>query len=266
MCGRYATFGPISVSRRAREALDALELDIVSKINQREPQYNIAPTQKALVIASGENGYAVKPYRWGLIPSWAKDPKIASRMINARAEGLLEGTTRAYTTAFKKRRCLVPASGYFEWKGEAGHKQPYFIQDPDGHLLMFAGLWEAWRASPADELTRTFTIVTGEPGKVSGDIHDRQPVILPPDLWAVWCDGVADEAASVLRGAPDAVIHGETGYVVPGGSVGAVTSRLTQLLADPAAARAMGEKGLAWVDREWRWNLVAGRLEQILAG
>jgi len=204
MCGRYATFGPVSISRQAREVLEGLELDIVSEINQREGQYNIAPTQKALVVASGDKGYAAKLYRWGLIPSWAKDPKIGSRMINARAEGLLEGTTRAYTTPFKKRRCLVPASGYFEWKGEAGHKQPYFIHDPDGHLLMFAGLWEAWRASPDDEWTRTFTIVTGEPGKVSGDIHDRQPVILPPDLWAVWCDGLPDEAASVLRVAPEA--------------------------------------------------------------
>src|SRR6187402_2299421 len=145
MCGRYATFGPVSLSREAKTVLDQLGLDIVSEINQREDQFNIAPTQKALVIASGASGYEVKPLRWGLIPFWAKDEKIGSRMINARAEGLLGGTTKAYTAAFKKRRCLVPASGYFEWKGEAGHKQPYFIHDPAGDLLMFAGLWEAWR-------------------------------------------------------------------------------------------------------------------------
>jgi putative SOS response-associated peptidase YedK len=204
MCGRYATFGPVSLSREAKDVLGQLELDIVSEINQRDDQFNIAPTQKALVMASGEHGYAVKPYQWGLIPSWAKDPKIGWRMINARAEGLIEGTTKAYAGAFKKRRCLVPASGYFEWKGEAGAKQPYFIHDPAGHLLMFAGLWEAWRPSPDDEWVRTFTIVTGEPGKVSGDIHDRQPVIVPPDLWAVWCDGMPEEAVAALGVIPEA--------------------------------------------------------------
>lgn len=204
MCGRYATFGPVSLSREAKTVLDQLELDIVSEINQREDQFNIAPTQRALVMASGEHGYEVKPLRWGLIPSWAKDEKIASRMINARAEGLLAGTTKAYAGAFKKRRCLVPASGYFEWRSEEGGKQPYFIRDPAGDLLMFAGLWEAWRPAEGEEWVKTFTIVTGEPGKVSGDIHDRQPVILPPDLWAVWCDGMPEEAASVLTVVPEA--------------------------------------------------------------
>jgi putative SOS response-associated peptidase YedK len=204
MCGRYATFGPVSLSREAKTVLDQLELDIVSEINQREDQFNIAPTQKALIMAIGESGYEVKLLRWGLIPSWAKDAKIGSRMINARAEGLLAGTTKAYAAAFKKRRCLVPASGYFEWKGNAGSKQPYFIHDPAGHLLMFAGLWEVWRPAEGEEWVKTFAIVTGEPGKVSGDIHDRQPVILPPDLWAVWCDGLPDEASATLVAAPEA--------------------------------------------------------------
>ncbi|WP_036129284.1 SOS response-associated peptidase [Luteibacter mycovicinus] len=204
MCGRYATFGPVSLSREGRDVLDRLELDIVSEIDLRDDQFNIAPTQKALVIASGKDGYAGRACQWGLVPSWAKDMKIGSRMINARAEGLIKGTTKAYTGAFKKRRCLVPASGYFEWKGEAGAKQPYFIHDPAGHLLMFAGLWEAWRSSPAEQWVRTFAIVTGEPGKVSGDIHDRQPVILPPDLWRVWVEGAPGEASATLTAAPEA--------------------------------------------------------------
>lgn len=210
MCGRYATFGPVSVSREAKTVLDQIELDIVSEIHQREDQFNIAPTQKALVIAQGEHGYEVKPLRWGLVPSWAKDEKIGAKMINARTETV--ASKPAFRNAFKKRRCLVPASGYFEWRVEEGGKQPYFIHDPDGHLLMFAGLWDVWRPSPEAEWTRTFTIVTGEPGKVSGDIHDRQPVILPPDLWQVWTESTPEEAAAVLVAAPEAEL---TYYPVP---------------------------------------------------
>lgn len=202
MCGRYATFGPVSVSRDAKAVLNELELDLVSEINQREDQFNIAPTQKALVIALGEHGYEAKAIRWGLVPAWAKDEKIGAKMINARAETV--ASKPAFRGAFKKRRCLVPASGYFEWKGEAGAKQPYFIHDPAGHLLMFAGLWDVWRPSAEAEWLRTFTIVTGEPGKVSGDIHDRQPVILPPDLWEVWASGSPDEAAATLAAVPEA--------------------------------------------------------------
>jgi len=207
MCGRYATFGPVSVSRHAREVLEHMEVDIISEINQREPQYNIAPTQKAPVLVHGEGGYHVRAYRWGLVPSWAKDLSIGARMINARVEGLLgvtEKPSRAFIGALKKRRCLVPAIGYFEWKGVSPNKQPYFIHDPAGHLLMFAGLWEGWRESRDAEVVHTYTIITGEPGKISGDIHDRQPVILPPDLWEVWMEGPPEEAPAVLAAAPEA--------------------------------------------------------------
>lgn len=202
MCGRYATFGPVSLSREAKDILGQIELDIVSEINQREDQFNIAPTQRALVVAQGEHAYEAKALRWGLIPGWAKDAKIGAHTINARAETV--ATKPAFRNAFKKRRCLVPASGYFEWRVEEGGKQPYFIHDPAGHLLMFAGLWEAWRPSEAEDWVRTFTIVTGDPGKVSGDIHDRQPMILPPDLWEVWMDGTAEDAVGVLLTTPEA--------------------------------------------------------------
>ncbi|MDR6642753.1 putative SOS response-associated peptidase YedK [Luteibacter sp. 1214] len=204
MCGRYATFGPVSLSREAKDVLDQLEIDIVSEINQRDDQFNIAPTQKALVVSRGEKGYEAKAFRWGLVPSWAKDLAIGSKMINARADSIVPAPKPSFRNAFKKRRCLVPASGYFEWKGEKGNKQPYFIHDPAGDLLMFAGLWEGWRASQDDPWTHTFTIITGEPGKVSGDIHDRQPVILPPDLWQVWVEGSPDEASATLVAVPEA--------------------------------------------------------------
>lgn len=202
MCGRYAIYGPVSTSRAMKRAEHQLGLDLSASINQREPQYNVAPTQYAPVVVLGEGGAQVKGLKWGLIPSWAKDPGIGARAINARAETLAEKPM--FRAAFKKRRCLVPASGYFEWRLEGGAKQPYYIREPGGNLMMFAGLWEAWRASDADEWTRTYTIVTGEPGRVSGDIHDRQPVILPPDLLDAWLTVSPEDALALLKVLPEA--------------------------------------------------------------
>lgn len=202
MCGRYAIYGPVSTSRAMKRAEDQLGLDLSASINQREPQYNVAPTQYAPVVALGEGGARVEGLKWGLIPSWAKDPEIGARAINARAETVAEKPM--FRAAFKKRRCLVPASGYFEWRLEGGAKQPYYIREPDGNLMMFAGLWEAWRASDADEWIRTYTIVTGEPGRVSGDIHDRQPVILPPDLLDAWLTASPEDALALLKVLPEA--------------------------------------------------------------
>jgi len=202
MCGRYAMFGPVSVSREAKRQFELMEVDIEAALNQREARFNVAPTQLAPVLAVGAEGFEIKARRWGLIPSWAKDTKIGAKLINARAETV--ETKPAFRSAFKKHRCLVPASGYFEWTGETGHKQPYFIHAPDDALLMFAGLWEAWREGPDQEWLRTFTVITGEPGKVSGDIHDRQPVILPPECWDDWLTGDTSIAQDVLANAPEA--------------------------------------------------------------
>lgn len=201
MCGRYAMFGPVSVPRASAAVLRQMDIDLESILDQREPQFNVAPTQKAPVLAHTDGGYELKATRWGLIPSWAKDEKIGSKLINARAETVAEKLS--FRTAFKKRRCLVPASGYFEWKGEAGHKQPYFIHSPEGDLLMFAGLWEGWKPNEDGDWLHTFTIITGEPGKVSGDIHDRQPVILPAESWEDWLTGGPDVASDVLNHAPE---------------------------------------------------------------
>lgn len=207
MCGRYATFGPVSLSREAREVLAELEVDLISEINQREDQFNIAPTQRAPLILRTDDGCHFDMVRWGLIPSWSKDAKIGAKTINARADTV--EVKPAFRAAFKKRRCLVPASGYYEWTGQPGSKQPYFIHDPEGELVMFAGLWETWRSAENEAPLRTFTVITGEPGKVSRDIHDRQPVILPPDLWEVWLGGTPDEAAATLKVVPhaDLVYH-----------------------------------------------------------
>lgn len=202
MCGRYAMFGPVSVSREGRAALERMDLDLEGALDQREPLYNIAPTQKAPILARPDGEHSVTGMRWGLIPSWARDPKIGSKLINARAETVAQKPS--FRAAFKKRRCLVPASGYFEWTGEAGHKQPYFIHDPAEELLLFAGLWERWKPSADADWLQTFTIITGEPGRVSGDIHDRQPVIVPPASWEEWLCDEPEIAVDVLRHAAHA--------------------------------------------------------------
>jgi putative SOS response-associated peptidase YedK len=198
MCGRYATYGPVSMSRDAREVLERLELDLTSEINQRDDHFNIAPTQRALVVTAEDAAVHVGVYRWGLIPSWAKDMSFGAKLINARREGI--AAKPAFRAAIRRRRCLVPASGYYEWQGEKGTKQPYFIRPPDGSLMLFAGLWETWRDEENNPL-RSFTIITGEPGKVGGDIHDRQPVILAPDAWEDWLFATPEKAVALLEAA-----------------------------------------------------------------
>jgi putative SOS response-associated peptidase YedK len=156
-------------------------------------RFNVAPTDVMPVVGTSRDGaITVRELRWGLVPYWAKDVKIGVKAINARAETLDEKPM--FREAFKRRRCLVPASGYFEWKPEGTTKQPYFIHDPDGELLMFAGLWESWRETKDAEPLRTFTAVTGSPGLVSGDIHDRVPAMLAEGAWDAWLTADRDRA------------------------------------------------------------------------
>jgi putative SOS response-associated peptidase YedK len=146
-------------------------------------RYNIAPTQPVPIVRSNPAGRReIALLRWGLIPFWSKDAKIAYRTINARAETI--ATAPAFRAAFKKRRCLVPASGFYEWKKLDGDKQPYFIGLRDGAPLAFAGLWERWDKGEAP--VETFTIITGEPNSLVAGLHDRMPVILDPDDYDAW--------------------------------------------------------------------------------
>ncbi len=202
MCGRFARYSPIVVTPEIEVALADLALDLASALEQREPQYNIAPTQQTPVVVREDGASRAEAMRWGLIPSWAKDKKIGAHTINARVETV--DSKPSFRSAFKRRRALVPASGYFEWRMEEGGKQPYFIHAPGRELLLFAGLWETWHDTEADRDLHTFTIITGAPGKVSGDIHDRQPVILPPETWAAWLDSEPGEARAILDEAPEA--------------------------------------------------------------
>lgn len=206
MCGRYAMYAPIHLTDDEVKALRELDekFDLEAQLNQRDPQYNIAPTQKAPVLGAGENGIELKALRWGLVPAWAKDVKVGASAINARVETVREKPM--FRAAYKKRRCPVPASGYFEWRVESGAKQPYYIQAPDRALLMFAGLWEAWKPKddPEVEWVKTFTVITGKPGLVSDEVHDRQPVILSPGDWLPWLQGSPGDATAILASVPEA--------------------------------------------------------------
>jgi putative SOS response-associated peptidase YedK len=150
------------------------------------PRYNIAPTQSVAAVAN--NGQKqIEFFRWGLIPSWAKDPAIGSRMINARAETLAEKPS--FRTAFKRRRCLILADGFYEWRKNPGGKAktPMYIRLKSGEPFAFAGLWEVWH-SPDDKTILSCTIITTTPNALMEKIHDRMPVILKPEAYDRWLD------------------------------------------------------------------------------
>jgi putative SOS response-associated peptidase YedK len=162
-------------------------------------RFNIAPTQEAPVIRVDESGgREVAMLRWGLVPSWSKDAAAGTRMINARSESAAEKPY--FRNAFRSRRCVVPATGFFEWKGEPGRKQPFAITAADQPLFAFAGLWESWhdRSKPDAPALETFTILTTEPNEAVAAIHDRMPVILPADRVQDWLTAPAAAAQALL--------------------------------------------------------------------
>jgi len=160
-------------------------------------RYNIAPSQPIAVVANnGQN--SLEFYRWGLIPSWAKDAAIGNRMINARAETLADKPS--FRTAFKRRRCLVLADGFYEWRKEPGGKTktPMYVRLKSGEPFAFAGLWEAWRA-PDDQALLSCAIITTTPNALMEKIHDRMPVILKPDTYTQWLDPAEQEPDKMSR-------------------------------------------------------------------
>lgn len=146
------------------------------------PRYNIAPSQPVAVIANADQR-KLELFKWGLIPSWAKDSKIGYRLINARAETLAEKPS--FRTALKRRRCLILADGFYEWKKDGKNKTPMYIQLNDGTPFAFAGLWETWKG-PDDTLIKSCTIITTDANALLKEIHDRMPVILPDKAWPLW--------------------------------------------------------------------------------
>ncbi|MCA9077100.1 MAG: SOS response-associated peptidase [Planctomycetaceae bacterium] len=177
MCGRYTL--------RAR-LNQLLQLYRVNSSLNWEPRYNIAPSQQVMAIRNqpdGRNREAVL-LRWGLIPPWADDPRIGYKMINARAETIAEKPS--FKHALKRRRCLIITDGYYEWRKEGTTKQPYFIHMSDESLFVFAGLWEHWKKE--DPPIDSCTIITTSPNELMAPLHNRMPVILPPDSAETWLD------------------------------------------------------------------------------
>ncbi len=176
MCGRYSLIMTIGELQNRFE-FDGERLGYA-------PSYNIAPTQNVLTVVGGEErrgGYM----RWGLIPFWAKDKSIGSRMINARAETVVEKPS--FRNAFKRRRCLIIADGFYEWQKVGAKKRPMRIVMQSGEPFAFAGLWETWR-DPEGEVVPSCTIITTSANDLLSSIHDRMPVILPRDLEDFWLD------------------------------------------------------------------------------
>jgi putative SOS response-associated peptidase YedK len=158
-----------------------------------EPNYNVAPRTEVPVVAeSSDHERVLDLVRWGLVPSWAKDIKIGDRMINARAETVM--TTNAYKRAFERRRCIVPADGFYEWQKIAHRKtkQPWFFRRRDGEPLAFAGVWEIWHdpndSDPDAPRVRSCAIITTDANELVQPVHDRMPVALPETAWDTWLD------------------------------------------------------------------------------
>lgn len=185
MCGRYTLRHDIQVI--------AQEFHVAPSL-QPVPRYNIAPTQE--VVSVLQNGDAhLELLRWGLIPSWAKEESIGSKMINARAETLAEKPS--FKRLLRSRRCLVPADGFYEWKKERSGKIPMYITLKDGGPFAFAGLWDLWR-DPDGRQIRTCTLITTEPNAVVAPIHDRMPVILQPEARDMWLDNAIQDEHALL--------------------------------------------------------------------
>ncbi len=195
MCGRFTLIAPGQA---------VAELFQLTDIPNLAPRYNIAPTQPVAAVRISEKSgdRELTHFNWGLIPRWAKDPKIGSRMINARSETAAEKPS--FRTAFKYRRCLVPADGFYEWQKLNGQKQPVRIQMKDGSPFAIAGLWERWASADGSEI-ESCTLLTTEPNELLQDIHNRMPVIVAPRDFDLWLDPGAQhpgEVQHLLRSYP----------------------------------------------------------------
>lgn len=180
MCGRYTLKTPVSVL--------AERFDIEEPPSSITPSYNIAPTQQIATVLAENGKRKLEMLHWGLIPSWAKDPEVGNRMINARAETVAEKPS--YRKAFQERRCLILADGFYEWQKTDNGKQPFYIRMEDESPFAFAGLWESWRNGRE---IRSCTIITTDPNELAAPIHNRMPVILHSEDYEMWLDSDFDE-------------------------------------------------------------------------
>ena len=213
MCGRYVC------SFSIEGLIEQFELDAATSFL---PHYNIAPSAVVPIVRQSPQGRRVADLlRWGLIPNWSKDPSIGARLNNARAESLTEKPS--FRNAYRQRRCLIPANGFYEWQEKPGEKkQPWYIRLKGDMPMAMGGLWESW-IDPAGEIVRTFCVVTTNANEVMQPIHERMPVIIPKENWATWldpkrydveamlapCDASAMEAWPVSRRVSRAIEEGE---------------------------------------------------------
>jgi len=188
MCGRFTlTVDPADLQRTYPE--------FTFPTAKTSPRYNVAPTQPILVVPNDGSNKA-DYFVWGLIPSWAKDPKIGNNLINARADSLAQKP--AFRSAYKYHRCLIFADGFFEWQSQPGVKTkvPYYIRLKSEKPFAFAGLWEHWQSPDGSEI-KSATIITTEPNELTGKIHNRMPVILPESAFSQWLDPAPKNAANL---------------------------------------------------------------------
>ncbi len=192
MCGRFAFYSPSEATAALFGVSGSLEV---------EPRYNIAPTQYLAAIRNDElEGRELVMLRWGLVPFWAKDPSIGNRMINARAETVAEKP--AYRTAYRQRRCLVLADGFYEWHTEESVKTPYYISLESGGPFALAGLWEHWQSKETDESLQTATLITMAANEFMATLHHRMPVILEPSTADRWMAGEDVQPDAIAQDSP----------------------------------------------------------------
>jgi putative SOS response-associated peptidase YedK len=199
MCGRF--------TQRANSKRIAKEFK-VAEAPTTEARYNIAPTQDVLAVYEHEDGHEATFFKWGLVPSWAKDELMGARLINARSETVAEKP--AFRQAFKQRRCIIPADGFYEWQLMGGRKQPFFFRMKDERLFGFAGLWEHWEGE-GGRVINSCAILTTEANEVLRPVHHRMPVILHPDDYGLWLGAEAREldlVKEVLRPYPSGEMVG----------------------------------------------------------
>lgn len=205
MCGRYAS------ARSTADLATLLGADDETGERLTEPDYNVAPTKDVPAAVVREDERRLVALRWGLVPSWARDPRIGSRLINARVETVADKP--AFRAAFARRRCLLPADGYYEWQPPAegrpsakNPKQPYFLRPADGSLFVMAGLYEVWKDAEG-RLLWTATVITTDAADDQGHVHERAPLTVPAELWDRWLD--PDVSGDGLLGELPPAVSGE---------------------------------------------------------
>jgi putative SOS response-associated peptidase YedK len=208
MCGRFVS------ARKRLELLEEFAATRDAVTADRNPDYNVAPTKRINAVLSHSGERELKLVRWGLVPSWAKDTSGGARMINARSETV--AVKPAFRAAFAKRRCLIPADGYYEWMTEGKAKKPFYIYRTDGGILAFAGIYELWRNSqvPDDHEDAWYwsaSIITTQATDEIGQIHDRTPMIIAPESWTDWLDPANHEKEMLFAAMRPAMTSGSGG-------------------------------------------------------